>query len=263
MARHKRSGSLEWIRAEGFSLDREQWHSALCRALSHFGLCGESRRVRPQVAVLDWSRTETCCAEGLALCAVLLHRLSSMGVTILACEAGLLDVGLVLESSGFRAMPQVDRWIPTPCAPHKGVETLVPLGISVEGGADGIRRFCVLLDERLAILGATKNCRKAVFGTVMDLIQNVKSHSQAECSAATALLLPTKRPKVIQIGIADDGLGIPNTVLSQPLHHWLSWFPDASLAEVVLDQGLSRRESQTGGGSLDSSDGSSPRFVAA
>ena len=246
---HKRSGSLEWIRAEAFSLDNEQWHSALCRVLSHFGLCGETSRVPPQVAVLDWSRTETCSAEGLAFFAVLIQRLTSIGVTVVACDAGLSDVSLVLETSGARAMTQTKRWISGKPEARNSVETLVPLAVSATGTTNGIGIFCNSLNDSLVALGATKKCRQAVVGTVIDLIQNVKSHSQAQYAAATALLLSRKRPKIIQIGIADDGLGIPNTVLSQPLHQWLAWFPDASLTEVVLDQGLSSRESQSGGGS--------------
>lgn len=240
---------MEWIRAEAFSLDNEQWHSALCRVLSHFGVCGDTSRVAPQVAVLDWSRAEICSAEGLAFFAVLIHRLTSIGVTVVACDAALSDVSLVLETSGVRAMTQTKRWISGGREARNSIETLVPLAVSATGTMDGIGSFCNSLNDSLVALGAPKRTRQAVVGTVTDLIQNVKAHSQAQYAAATALLLSRKRPKIIQIGIADDGLGIPNTILSQPLHQWLSWFPDASLTEVVLDQGLSSRESQSGGGS--------------
>jgi hypothetical protein len=248
VSRHKRSGLVQWIRAEAFSLDNEQWHSALCRVLAHFGLCGEGNHVIPQVAVLDWSRTETCSAEGLAFFAVLIHRLASLGVTVLSCDGGLSDVGRVLETSGARTISPSNQWISGPRVSSSSVETLVPLAISATGGPDRLGSFCNSLNDRLVELGAAKGCRKAVVGTVIDLLQNVKSHSGAQCSAGTALLFSRRRPKVIQVSIADDGLGIPNTVLSQPLHQWLSWFPDASLTEVVLGHGLSSRQSQTGGG---------------
>lgn len=84
--------------------------------------------------------------------------------------------------------------------------------------------------------------------TTVELIHNIQSHSGARFGAAAALLLPRRRPQVLQVGVADDGIGIAGSILSQPLHDWMSWSPDASVAEVVLDRALSGRESQTGGG---------------
>jgi hypothetical protein len=135
-----------------------------------------------------------------------------------------------------------------PAVRGAAIQSFVPAAVWTRDADSSAGRFCDELGLGLKAIGVSKSVSRGIMSTTVELIHNIQSHSGARFASVAALLLPRRRPRVLQVGVADDGIGIPGAILSQPLHQWMSWFPDASVAEVVLDHALSGREAQTGGG---------------
>lgn len=237
-----------WIRLDGLSLNVDSTHSALCHALTPFGLGAEPGHAVPTLVVLDWSTVTDCSAEGIAFFAVLVRRLSAMGVRVIACQPLGTAVSEVLKCSGVRSVCGPTEWVPCPCEKGFAAESLAPAAIFGPDANDSVDDFCDGLSTAIRRLGVVRRTAAAVMGTTHELLHNVLSHAHAQHAAATALLLPRKRPQVLQIGVADDGIGITGSVLRHERHQWLSWFHDASVTEVVLHQALSGREAAVDGG---------------
>ena len=84
---------------------------------------------------------------------------------------------------------------------------------------------------------------------IHELLQNVISHSSSRHAAIGARAV-APRGKTIEIGLADDGVGIAAHVVAQSSHSWLSWLSDASVTETTLANQLSGRDPHSGGGCL-------------
>jgi hypothetical protein len=244
----KRSGYLLWLQSRGLAIDTGMWHAAFCGCLRQFGLGGENTGRIPACAALDWTACDDTSAEALAMFAVVVRRLRRNDVAVYACEPGARSISDVLDRSGIRSECSDVQWIGNFSADGRALESFVPAAVWACGDDSSAHRFCDQLGAALRAAGTTKCLRRGVMSTTVELIHNIQSHSGAHFAAAAALLLPRRRPSVLQVGVADDGIGIPDAILSQPLHEWLSWFPDASVMEVVLQHALSGRQSQTGGG---------------
>jgi hypothetical protein len=102
------------------------------------------------------------------------------------------------------------------------------------------------VSEALDEFAVPRTVRRAIMGTTHEVLHNVLSHAGATHGAATALLFPRRRPKILQIGIADDGLGIAGTVLRDPHHEELAWFSDARVTGAVIRDNLSGRGAVSG-----------------
>lgn len=248
----KRSGDAAWIQLNGLPLEDGRAHSALCHALARFGLGAELGAHIPKAAVLDWSNVDGCSAEGVAFFAVLVRHLLAKGVRVIACRPADGAIAAVLERAGILVACGPITWVKCAACTPSAVEAIAPAAVFGSESNDSVFVFCDELSAALKRLALTRSVRQAVMGTTQELLQNVLSHASASHAAAMALLLPRKRPKVLQIGVADDGLGIPGSVLRQERYRWLGWFHDASVTEVVLSQALSGRpstaESANGGG---------------
>lgn len=247
----RRSGAAAWVSLQGLPLEDARAHSALCQTLTQFGMGADRGRRVPDVAVLDWSNVDGCSAEGIAFFAVLARHLVGRGVRVVVCHSADSAVREVLEHAGIVAACGPVPWVSCPTRNASAVESIVPAAIFADETNDSILSFCDELSSCLARLGISRAHKRAVMGTTQELLHNVLSHASASHAAATALLLPRKRPKVLQIGIADDGQGIPGTVVRHERHRWLEWFHDAGITEVVLNRALSGREradSGSGGG---------------
>ena len=244
-----RSGVARWLRLDGVGVESIEVHSALLHALQPFGLCGEFAGTPPHTAVLDWSSCSKCDAEGLAFFVVLARELAGRGARIIVCgptERGLVEL---LEESGFRASCACEKWI---LSEHDGRCDTRILGRGAMFGGElsraGISEFLSQLDSSLNAFGLPDQQAAIASALVCEAFQNVLSHANASHAAAVAVRHSRRRPSVIQVGIADTGVGIPAHVLSHPRHAWLASFSDASVTEVVLDQSISGRPNDEGGG---------------
>jgi hypothetical protein len=248
----QRSGEAAWIRLDGHGVEDGSTHSALCHTLTRFGLGADTGRKVPAVAVLDWSTVATCSAEGVAFFAVLVGHLIDKGVHVIACRPASATIAEVLDRSGILAAYGALTWVPCACAKGSAVETLATAAIFASESNESVNMFCDDLSAALRQLALPRATSRAVMGTTQELLHNVLSHANATHAAATALLLSRRRPKILQIGIADDGVGIAAAVLRDGRHDRLQWFHDVGVTEVVLHQALSGRpatsESGKGGG---------------
>jgi hypothetical protein len=139
-----------------------------------------------------------------------------------------------------------------PLAGGAPVDLLAPMAVFGPDSNDSVDLFCDELSASLRRLETPRRTLLAVMGTTQELLHNVLSHASARHASAVALLHVRKRPRVLQVGIADDGVGIAGAVLHQERHRWLEWFHDTSVTEAVLQQALTGRpsapEAGNGGG---------------
>ena len=247
-----KSGHAAWIRLDGLPVDDSSTHSALCHALVRVGMGAVTGRMVPQIAVLDWSLVDTCSAEGLAFFAVLHGHLTTAGIQLIVCAPASKTVSLLLEQSGVHAYCGGGTWVPSTPARGVSCECVASAALFGPEANESVDKFCDDLSDTIKRLAVGRGPARAVTGTTYELLHNVLSHANAGHAAAAAILFSRKRPPVLQVGVADDGIGIAGAVLSHPRHEWLQSFHDASVTETVLNQTLSGRtttlDSGTGGG---------------
>jgi hypothetical protein len=94
--------------------------------------------------------------------------------------------------------------------------------------------------------------RRIVMSLAHDMLANVVEHAAASRMSAVAVLLARRRPPLIQIGVADDGRGIPSAMLDRGDYRGFGLLHDASVVHAVLARGLTRR---VGGAGEDGDDG--------
>lgn len=247
----RRSGRIAWLRLEGLSLDEVHTHGAIFHGLRPFGLCGDCGRAAPEVAVLDWTRVAAFGAEGVALYAVLARELLGRGVRVVACGPEDGDLAVALDETALGVVPGLEWVTGRREAPRGRVQTLgrgAVFGHALGGGA--LDEFLDDLEVGLSRAGITGPQTHLLIATVLEVLQNVCSHADAQYAAVTALLFPRRRPRVVQIGVADGGIGVAGHVLAQERHGWLAAFSDASVTEVVLHRALSGRDAAVGGGGM-------------
>jgi hypothetical protein len=200
--------------------------------------------------VLDWTRCTTCGAEGLAFFAVLARELVDRGTRVVVCGPEDGDLAAALAHTTFGAAPGVE-WVPGHAV---GGGRLRALGRgAVFGGAFGsgsVDDFLDDLEGQLGRAGISAREANVLMATTLEVLQNVRSHAGARHAAAAALVLPRRRPAVVQVGVADGGVGVAGHLLAQERHGWLAAFSDASVAEVALHRSLSGRDAGAGGGGL-------------
>ncbi len=187
-------------------------------------------------------------AEATTLFVVLARGLNARGIALVACDPAVAKLNELLTSSGVRGACDSVTWVPSPQIRGSAPTIAAPTVTWTAASHGPTARFCDGLSTFLDRYGATKRIRRGVMAMTAELIHNVQSHAGAQFAAATALLHATRRPPVLQLGFSDDGVGIPEAILSQPMHRSMSWFTDAALTATVLHRGLSGRDEQTGGG---------------
>lgn len=200
----------------------------------------------PQLVVLDWSTVEECTSEGVSFFVTLAQQLMGRGVRVIVTEPASQGIRGVLADSGLRVRCEGLEWVPCEVCGRSTVRSIARAAIFSRVQNESVDDFC---DDLSAMLGELKAPRKttlAVSGTTFEMLHNVLSHADASHGAATALLFPRRRPKILQVGIADNGLGIPEAVLRHPRHAWLAWFSDAEVAAAVLRGNLSGRGAESG-----------------
>lgn len=234
------------MRLGGLGIDRPESHGALCSTLERLGIGTANGTKLPKLVVLDWSVVSNCSAEGLAFFSVLARHLVGSGVHVIATEPELEDIREVLVQSGIRARCDGVAWVSCATSGRPSVRSGARAALFTASWDASVDDFCDDLSATLVRLAVPRRARCAVMGTTHEMLHNVFSHAGARYGGATALLFPGRRPKVLQIGIADDGLGIAATVLRHPRHEWLGWFSDARVTGAVLRDSLTGRGAESG-----------------
>lgn len=267
----ERTRDARWLRLDGLGVEPLETHGAFLHSLTRCGLGAEVAGLVaqwPAVAVLDWSFAEECSAEGLALLPLVVHALHARGTHVMCCAPTDPHLAALVDSAQLRgacagACRRRDDgvhfgWIEGaggsgPAAAGRGgggkARLLVPLTMIQPAVRDGrAGQFLNALKSGALAVGLDGDLAELVTSVTTEVLQNVFEYSGAEKAAAVALLWPRRRPAVLEIGVADGGLGIGGSVVSQPRHSGLGAFPESTQAEIVFAGGLSSRAPEAGGG---------------
>ena len=249
-----RDQHVVWLRLDGLSLDSALAHGALCRSLQRCGIGSEPGVLQPVAVVLDWSVTPECGAEGAAYFRVLIEQLAALGIALIACAPSDAGLGAMFDGCGLMAEGPKVLWVPCARAGRTSCEALGGLVCFSRDRAGELPRFLDDLAGAVERLGCARPLRQAVMGAASELLGNVRSHAGATTAAAVATLLPRRRPRRLQLGVADDGVGIPASLLLQAAHQDLQIFSDGTVTQAVLGYHLSGRQASStqlaGGGGL-------------
>ena len=245
-----RAREAKWIRLDGLSANTLASHDALQASLRAFGIHGDSGESRPEIAVLEWGSVFEGAADGLAFFPLLTRMLAAAGSKVFCCmpSAGSLTSLIIRASCASVADPGV-RWIPGALASSSSIDVVTGLLLLPRGKGDGISAALDSLETQMAKLGC-QELAGVTTGLVIELLQNIQTHSSCGHAALAAVVFKRNRPPTLQIGIADDGMGLAANLLSDVRHSWLGQFSDASIAEATLGHGMSGRGAQSTGGSL-------------
>jgi hypothetical protein len=241
----------QWVSLNGLSATEATHHQALLRILNQLGLGGDEPQARAGTVVLDWSTTRSCSADGLAFFAVVMRVLREAGFHVVLCEPSDGDIALALDQSGLRSACKGLTWIPSSGSTTRRITAVTSAALF--GGALGggnVQEFSWKLDDALDQIGLSQRRAGLLSAVTTDLVQNVLAHAGGVNASVVALLHTRRRPPVVEIGVADAGLGIAASLLSQERHAWLMPMTDAAVAEVVFGRALSGRSAEAGGGGL-------------
>lgn len=247
-----RRGCAVWLRLRGIGLDDAGVHGSLLTTLVRSGF-GNHDSTPPETVVLDWSTAETFGADGIAFFSVVSRRFAQMGSTVLACDAQSAALARVLTESGVRESSNIARWVPATPVGQITVRNVAQAAIFGPGRTASVEVFMDGISAAVRMNGFAKRAGSVVVGATNEIIQNVLSHGEAQNAAATALMFVRRRPRILQIALADDGIGIPASLVAQPRHAWVTEYSDALATQAALRDALSGRAEDapgafTGGG---------------
>lgn len=244
----KRAGRVEFWRLGGLSAS-DGHHSALLRYLLDLGLSSEPPKRQPHTVVLDWSTVDKCPADGLAFFSVIIRALREANIGVILCEPSDGDIARALERSGLRSEYDDVAWVPCESSRPGRMEVMAPAGIF--GGSLGrgnLKIFFSGLDDALDRTGMGEDRASLIGAAAIDLVQNVLAHAGAAHAAVVAAIYPRRRPPMIEIGIADGGIGMATHLLSEERYDWLIPYTDATIIRAVFSRALSGRSEDAGGG---------------
>lgn len=236
-----RSGEARWIQLKGLSAENALHHRALCATLAAIGLNAARGTQVPQLVILDWSTVDECAADGVALFCVIATSLLDRGTRVVVCMPAGSDLAQVVGDALAQAVRAEVTRITVPQTPSQRVQCVTPpvsLGLNSK---PAIRGFCEGLSAGLQRRESAERTRKAIMAFATELVLNSLQHAQATSVRATALLYTRRRPQVIEIGLADNGVGITESLVSTPAFARLGHLHDTSVVEFVLDQAASAR----------------------
>lgn len=245
-----RKREARWLHAGGFSADRVSEHAALLRGLTAVGLAEDATgRALPSSLVLDWTSTNSCSADGLALFGVLGLHLSALGLRPIVCGPAMSDLALLLEATGLRGASWWERWIETDTVPASRLRPLGRAGIfGGDLGRGSLDGFIAGLTEALHGIQIDAARADIIEAIAMDMIQNARAHTAGASGCVIAVVEHRRRPARVQIGTADSGLGIPAHLLRQTAYDDLVPFTDFTVVQAVLSHALTGRSGGDGGG---------------
>ncbi len=239
-------GRAVWIRTGGFSIEDQKAHGACATTLVRAGF-GDGGAC-PEVVVFDWSVATEVAAEGLALFPVVARHFGERGSTVYACEASNASVAMALRTSGVALGGRCAGWARAAAAGQVSFRSVAPAALFSAERDPSMDDYVDGLSASMRELGLPKKTSVAVMGVSLELLQNVLSHGEARNAAAAALLFARRRPRVLQLGVADDGIGIPGSVRGHSRYGWITELSDAVATRTLLRDHISGREESEGSG---------------
>lgn len=252
MAEDLRAGRVLWVRADGLGAADPAVHRGLQSALRRTGVHGELGGVAPETVVLDWTHLAAVSADGLAFAAVLLQALRDRGIHVRCCPPHDPVVGAALAQSSCGALRgEGIAWHAEPTGTVSRTDPRHVLGpLHLFAGARGFSLSTALDQIEGALNRAGWRSVPMLPELLMEIAQNIRSHANARHAALCVVVERRRRPPRLQVGVADDGIGIPNSILNDPRHGWLDSFSPARATETVVMRQLSGRGADQGGGVL-------------
>lgn len=230
----------------GLSIDDAAANSLLCNSLQRCGLATDGDVESPLYPRLDWSRADGTTAAGLAFFSVVVRELLGRGQRYQIIEPA--DRRLLSLVTGQCSDLEISgEWTPAVCESFSGARIECLAATKIAQGTVGMSHFLDVCADALSphsVAGEVALC----MGCVQELIGNALGHAESPHAAAVLFRMPTRRPVVIEIGIADCGPGIAATILRQERHHGLTSFSDATLLDAVFRSAFSGRDAEQGGG---------------
>jgi hypothetical protein len=251
MRRELVEGQAYWVHLPGLSLERPDTHSVFQRLLRRIGLgiggapfSGPSSRV-----VLDWSHVETMSAEGFALFSVTVATLLEAGCEVIVCGPACSDLRQALADLAVGSWSRTVSWVECDVVSMRRVRALVPAAIfGGQLGQGNIGDFLDGLSRELNRLRTPTVQAELLEAVAVELTQNSRAHATGARVTVVALMEIRRRPRRIQIGLADAGPGIANHLLQRLEHEPLAPFTDFTVVETVLVHALTGRAGGHGGG---------------
>jgi hypothetical protein len=247
-----RSGRVLWTRVDGLSAADLGVHRALQAALRRTGVQGEPGQVLPEMVVLDWTHVAAVSADGLAFAAVLCQALRARSIRVLCIPPDETAVAAALGHSSCDALrvPGVE-WRPREAIQLTSTAPYIPLGpVHLFAGTLGFSIVAALDEVDGALERGGWPMVPELGELLMEMAQNVRTHASASHAALSVVVHRRRRPPRLQVGMADDGIGIPNAVLDDPRHRWLESYSPSRATETVVTRQLSGRGAGRGGGVL-------------
>jgi hypothetical protein len=244
------SGRAKWLRLDGLSVNPLPAHDALQASLRAFGVYGEMGTTRPSLAVLEWGSVYNGAADGLAFFPVLTGLLVAANTDVICCMPDSSSLASIVgDAQCPRLAGEKVRWISGAIPSSSSLKSLGPVLLLANGRGDGTGELLARVEHHMAAIGCEPEA-ELTSSLIVELIQNIQTHSGCANAAIVAVVLTRKRPPRIQVGIADDGMGLPANMITQPRHAWLGQFSDSSITEITLGQEMSGRSEGLHGGSL-------------
>jgi hypothetical protein len=235
----RRGNVHEWLRMGGMSLEDEAAVSSFGLALSRVQLEASKQRAGLEICVLDWSQVECPTAEALAFLPVLIGRFHSLGITTYVCAPSKSGVSARLvapDEHPSTSLSWVDSSWGTGSDP--GECKIFPFDFATWQSAHAMVNH---IEAVASVRRADVDHVNTLVALVIESVQNVRSHSAASAAAGSVVVLGRRRPPRLQVGIADNGIGIARALLSKGAKQSLAYFSDATVTDATLEAALSGR----------------------
>jgi len=241
-----RVSGWQGVDLRGLAIDDPRSNSVLCNSLARCGLVTDGDVDGSLGPRLDWSHADGTSAVGLAFFSVLVREFAARGRLYQLIEPTDQRLATVVTNTSVQ-LGITGEWTPTSIEKYPGPRTECLAATTLVRGENGAAAF---LD---AFATAVKpHTGRDEFdlgmGCLQELIGNCIEHAESFHSAAVLFRRPSRRPVVIEAGIADCGPGVPATILQQERHCSLASLSDANILNTVFFHAFSGRDIEKGGG---------------
>lgn len=247
-----RVGRVIWVRLDGLTIAEPRSHAALQSAIHRMGLRGDEGAPTPELVVFEWTHVTAISADGLSFVAVLCQALLQRGIAIhcLPAEDPAVAAALAHPACAVLREPGIG-WHPGQSAPLTASAPCIPIGkVQLFAGRHGSNLTSALDEIAESLERGLWPAVPELDALLMETAQNVFTHARAENAALSVVVQRRRRPSRLQVGVADDGVGIPIAVLDEPRHGWLASCSPSRATEAVLTRRLTGRGVEKGGGVL-------------
>ena len=241
-AQARGSGRVRWIHLQGLALD-DRSHTALLRALAGASAGAGELDLSGNTVVLDWTSVRECSAEGFALFHIVARMFAGAGAQVYVLPPTVSDVLAIVDAPEFRAGCVGAIWVDGGADPANRVVALGCVGAFASRERGTIAAFCASFERALSRLAMPADLSGLLNAIALEVVQNVKTHARASHAAILGLNFHRMRPGLVEIGVADDGRGITDSLLDQAAHRRMERYLDVSVVETLFQRNLSSRSS--------------------